>query len=58
MKTIIALLTTTMPYMKFVIDTMKEKGSRDDYLVLVGGAPLTEELARISHRVEVHRGSE
>jgi methylmalonyl-CoA mutase cobalamin-binding domain/chain len=41
-----ALLTTTMPYMKFVIDTMKEKGIRDDYLVLVGGAPLTEELAR------------
>ena len=35
-----ALLTTTMPYMKVVIDTMKEKGIRDDYIVLVGGAPL------------------
>ena len=35
-----ALLTTTMPYMKVVIDTMKEKGIRDDYVVLVGGAPL------------------
>ncbi len=39
-----ALLTTTMPYMKVVIDTMKEKGMRDDYIVLVGGAPLNEEF--------------
>jgi methylmalonyl-CoA mutase cobalamin-binding domain/chain len=39
-----ALLTTTMPYMKVVIDTMKEKGVRDDYIVLVGGAPLNEEF--------------
>ena len=37
-----ALLTTTMPYMKVVIDTMVEKGIRDDYIVLVGGAPLNE----------------
>jgi methylmalonyl-CoA mutase cobalamin-binding domain/chain len=37
-----ALLTTTMPYMKVVIDTMKEKGIRSDYIVLVGGAPLNE----------------
>ena len=41
-----ALLTTTMPYMKVVIDTMKEKGIRDDYIVLVGGAPLNEEFAK------------
>ena len=41
-----ALLTTTMPYMKVVIDTMKEKGMRDDYIVLVGGAPLNEEFSR------------
>ena len=41
-----ALLTTTMPYMKVVIDTMKEKGIRDDYIVLVGGAPLNEDFAR------------
>jgi len=41
-----ALLTTTMPYMKVVIDTMKEKGIRDDYIVMVGGAPLNEEFAR------------
>ncbi len=40
-----ALLTTTMPYMKVVIDTLKEKSIRDDYIVLVGGAPLNEEFA-------------
>ena len=39
-----ALLTTTMPYMKVVIDTMKDQGIRDDYIVLVGGAPLNEEF--------------
>jgi 5-methyltetrahydrofolate--homocysteine methyltransferase len=41
-----ALLTTTMPYMKVVIDTLKEKGIRDDYIVLVGGAPLNEDFGR------------
>lgn len=41
-----ALLTTTMPYMKVVIDTMVEKGLRDDYIVLVGGAPLNEEFGK------------
>ncbi len=41
-----ALLTTTMPYMKVVIDTMVEKGIRDDFIVLVGGAPLNEEFAK------------
>jgi methylmalonyl-CoA mutase cobalamin-binding domain/chain len=40
-----ALLTTTMPYMKVVIDTLKEKGIRNDYVVLVGGAPLNEAFA-------------
>jgi methylmalonyl-CoA mutase cobalamin-binding domain/chain len=40
-----ALLTTTMPYMKVVIDTLKEKGMRSDYIVLVGGAPLNEAFA-------------
>ncbi len=39
-----ALLTTTMPYMKVVIDTLIEKGLRDDYIVMVGGAPLNEEF--------------
>ena len=37
-----ALLTTTMPYMKVVVDAMIEKGIRDDHIVLVGGAPLNE----------------
>ena len=37
-----ALLTTTMPYMKVVVDAMIEIGIRDDYIVLVGGAPLNE----------------
>ena len=41
-----ALLTTTMPYMKVVIDTMKSKGIRDDYIILVGGAPLNEEFGK------------
>ncbi|MEQ8923304.1 MAG: B12-binding domain-containing protein [Roseovarius confluentis] len=41
-----ALLTTTMPYMKVVIDTMVQMGIRDDYIVLVGGAPLNEEFGK------------
>lgn len=41
-----ALLTTTMPYMKVVIDAMVEKGVRDDYTILVGGAPLNEEFGK------------
>jgi methylmalonyl-CoA mutase cobalamin-binding domain/chain len=41
-----ALLTTTMPYMKVVINALKEKGIRDDYIVLVGGAPLNEEFGQ------------
>ncbi len=39
-----ALLTTTMPYMKVVIDTLVERGMRDDYIIIVGGAPLNEEF--------------
>jgi methylmalonyl-CoA mutase cobalamin-binding domain/chain len=39
-----ALLTTTMPYMKVVINALKERGMRDQYIVLVGGAPLNEEF--------------
>jgi methylmalonyl-CoA mutase cobalamin-binding domain/chain len=41
-----ALLTTTMPYMKVVIDTLIEQGLRDEYVVLVGGAPLNEEFGK------------
>jgi methylmalonyl-CoA mutase cobalamin-binding domain/chain len=40
-----ALLTTTMPYMKVVIDSLVEDGVREDYIVLVGGAPLNEGFA-------------
>ena len=41
-----ALLTTTMPYMKVVIDTLVSQGIRDDYIILVGGAPLNEEFSK------------
>jgi methylmalonyl-CoA mutase cobalamin-binding domain/chain len=41
-----ALLTTTMPYMKVVIDTLVEEGLREDYIVMVGGAPLNEEFGK------------
>src|ERR1700681_2620406 len=41
-----ALLTTTMPYMKVVIDTMQQQGIRKDYIVLVGGAPLNDSFAQ------------
>ena len=41
-----ALLTTTMPYMKVVIDTMKAQGLRNDHIVMVGGAPLNEEFGK------------
>jgi 5-methyltetrahydrofolate--homocysteine methyltransferase len=40
-----ALLTTTMPYMRVVINALKEKGIRQDIIVLVGGAPLNEAFA-------------
>ncbi len=41
-----ALLTTTMPYMKVVIDALKEQGIRDKYVVMVGGSPLNEEFGK------------
>ena len=41
-----ALLTTTMPYMKVVIDELKERGIRDDYIVMIGGAPVNEEFSQ------------
>ena len=45
-----ALLTTTMPYMKVVVDTLIEKGLRDKYLVLVGGAPLERRVRQRRRR--------
>ena len=41
-----ALLTTTMPYMKVVVDEMVSQNIRNDYIVMVGGAPLNEEFGR------------
>jgi len=41
-----ALLTTTMPYMKVVVEELKRRGIRDKYIVLVGGAPLNEEFGK------------
>ena len=41
-----ALLTTTMPEMKKVIDALKAKGLRDRLKVIVGGAPVNEKFAR------------
>jgi methylmalonyl-CoA mutase cobalamin-binding domain/chain len=41
-----ALLTTTMPYMKTVIDGLEQEGIRSRYIVMVGGAPLNQEFAQ------------
>jgi methylmalonyl-CoA mutase cobalamin-binding domain/chain len=41
-----ALLTTTMPYMKVVVDALGEEGLREQIYVMVGGAPVTENFAR------------
>ena len=41
-----ALLTTTMPEMKTVIEALENAGVRDQVKVMVGGAPVTEEYAR------------
>ncbi len=40
-----ALLTTTMPAMKEVIDRLQERGLRDKYIVMVGGAPVNQSFA-------------
>ena len=40
-----ALLTTTMPYMRVVIDALKDAGIRQDLIVMVGGAPLNDAFA-------------
>jgi len=41
-----ALLTTTMPKMKEVIESLVEAGLRDSVKVMVGGAPVTEKFAK------------
>jgi 5-methyltetrahydrofolate--homocysteine methyltransferase len=40
-----ALLTTTMPAMKEVIEILKEEGKRDKFKIIVGGAPVTQKFA-------------
>lgn len=40
-----ALLTTTMPYMRVVIQALKDEGLRQQIVVLVGGAPLNDAFA-------------
>lgn len=40
-----ALLTTTMPFIKAVIDALKEAGLRDQVKVMIGGAPVTQDFA-------------
>ena len=37
-----ALLTTTMPNMKDILDVLKERGLRDKYIVMAGGAPVNQ----------------
>lgn len=41
-----ALLTTTMPNMKDVISLLEERGLREKYVVMIGGAPVTENFAK------------
>ena len=41
-----ALLSTTMDNMREVIELLKEKGLRDKYIVMIGGAPITDEFAQ------------
>lgn len=40
-----ALLTTTMPVMKDIVDAFTEAGARDKVKIMVGGAPVTKEFA-------------
>ena len=40
-----ALLTTTMPNMKEILDVLEERGLREKYIVMVGGAPVNQAFA-------------
>jgi 5-methyltetrahydrofolate--homocysteine methyltransferase len=40
-----ALLTTTMPAMKTIVDALKQAGVREQVKILVGGAPITQKYA-------------
>lgn len=41
-----ALLTTTMTNMQGVIDELKNRGLREKYIVMIGGAPVNESFAQ------------
>lgn len=41
-----SLMTTTMPFMRDLVEALESSGIRDQYKVLVGGGPVTEEWAR------------
>lgn len=41
-----ALLTTTMPAMKEIIDEFTKRGIRDKYTFMIGGAPITTNYAK------------
>ncbi len=43
-----ALLTTTMPNIKVTIDALQQAGLRDKVKIMVGGAPLTPEFAKLA----------
>ncbi len=57
-----ALLTTTIPRMKEFIELLQESGLRDNYKVIVGGAPVTREFAEMigadGYGADAHRASE
>ena len=40
-----ALMSTTLPHQKEIIDILKEKGLRDKFRVVIGGAPTTQAWA-------------
>jgi 5-methyltetrahydrofolate--homocysteine methyltransferase len=41
-----ALLTTTMPGMKKTVEALENEGLRDSVIVMVGGAPVTDNFAK------------
>ena len=43
-----AFLTTTMPMFKVNINAIEKAGLRDDIIIMVGGAPVTQEYAHVS----------
>ena len=44
-----ALLTTTMPAIETTIKAFEDKGIKDKYIFMIGGAPVSEEYAKQVH---------